>query len=83
MLSIPAIIESLITDDTEIIYNYSEDNIKSTSDILNMIQDIQLYIISHDDNDNSYQFIHKLTYYIDNIHLKKILLKQSTITDFL
>ena len=35
-----------------------------------MIQDIQLYISSHDDNDNNsiYQCIRTLTYYIDNIY---------------
>ena len=94
MLSIPAIIESLITDYTEIIDNdCSEDNVKSTSAILNMIQDIQLYIKSnHDvndifndifnDNNSIHQCICKLTYYIYNIHCKKILLKKSTITDF-
>ena len=49
MLSNPAIIESLITDDTDIIDNdCSEDNVKSTSDILNMIQAIQLCISSNE-----------------------------------
>ena len=87
MLSIPTISEYLITDDTEIIDNdCSEYNVKSTSDILNNIRDIQLYISSHDGNDNNSirQCIRKLTSYIDNIHFKIIiLLKQSNITDFL
>ena len=59
--------------------------VKPTSIVLNMLQEIQLYINSHTNHDNSNinTYIRTIQSHIDNIHLNKIQsAKHSSITKY-